>query len=48
MGLGLCRSVQSCHGQGKVRENQNFFKVREKSGEFCKRSRKILEVCQSQ
>ena len=30
--------VQGCHGQGKVREKQKFFKVRE----FCKRSGKIL------
>ena len=28
--------VQGCHGQGKVRENQKFFKVREKSGNFAK------------
>ena len=27
---------QGCHGQGKVRENQKFFKVREKSGNFAK------------
>ena len=28
--------MQGCHGQGKVRENQKFFKVREKSGNFAK------------
>ena len=28
--------VQGCHGQGKVREKQKFFKVREKSGNFAK------------
>ena len=39
---------QGCHSQGKVREKQKIFKVREKS-EFCKRSGKIiLEVCKSQ
>ena len=27
---------QGCHGQGKVREKQKFFKVREKSGNFAK------------
>ena len=27
---------QGCHGQGKVREKQTFFKVREKSGDFAK------------
>ena len=25
---------QGCHGQGKVREKQKFFKVREKSGKI--------------
>ena len=29
-------NLQGCHGQGKVRENQKFFKVREKSGNFAK------------
>ena len=29
-------TVQGCHGQGKVREKQKFFKVREKSGNFAK------------
>ena len=29
-------SEQGCHGQGKVREKQKFFKVREKSGNFAK------------
>ena len=28
--------VQGFHGQGKVREKQKFFKVREKSGNFAK------------
>ena len=28
--------LQGCHGQGKVREKQKFFKVREKSGNFAK------------
>ena len=28
--------MQGCHGQGKVREKQKFFKVREKSGNFAK------------
>ena len=28
--------AQGCHGQGKVREKQKFFKVREKSGNFAK------------
>ena len=28
--------LQGCHGRGKVREKQNFFKVREKSGNFVK------------
>ena len=32
--------VQGCHGQGKVREKQFFFKVREKSGNFVKVSEK--------
>ena len=32
----ITSTVQGCHGQGKVRENQNFFKVREKSGNFAK------------
>ena len=26
------KQLQGCHGQGKVREKQKFFKVREKSG----------------
>ena len=30
----LC--VQGCNGQGKVREKQKFFKVREKLGNFAK------------
>ena len=29
-------TLQGCHGQGKVREKQKFFKVREKSGNFAK------------
>ena len=32
----IYRGTQGCHGQGKVRENQKFFKVREKSGNFAK------------
>ena len=28
--------LQGCHGLGKVRERQKFFKVREKSGNFVK------------
>ena len=27
---------QGCHGQGKLREKQKVFKVREKSGNFVK------------
>ena len=36
--------VQGCHGQGKVKEKQNFFKFREKSGYFVKGQGIIFSV----
>ena len=38
---------QGCHGQGKVREKQTFFKVREKSGNFLKSHGKSLILSKS-
>ena len=33
------KGLKGCHGQGKVREKQKFFKVREKSQNFLSRKR---------
>ena len=38
---------QGCHGQGKVRENRKFFKVRENSGNFLKSQGKSLILSKS-
>ena len=35
---------QGCHCQGKVREKRKFFKVREKSGNFFKKSGEIFDI----
>ena len=41
------KHFQGCHGQGKVREKRNFFKVREKSGTFLKSQGKSLILAKS-
>ena len=41
---GPLKINQGCHGQEKVRGKQTFFKVREKSGNFFKKSGKIFGI----
>ena len=38
---------QGCHSQGKVREKQKFFKIREKSGSFLQSQGKSLILSKS-